>query len=70
MPSENQIGSDTDEYPSPQHRMVDKMDARALCQIRPMREEIARRWLGAANQLEADKKVKEHFAEQIRRLKR
>ena len=68
MPSTNQQG-ETSDYPSQAARHVAEWDTDWLLNLYPMTVDLAQEYLGEANAQDASKEVKEHFYQQIQRLK-
>lgn len=65
-PSTNQSGSTT-EYRSDQHRLIDNNTNDMITKIRPMRIEMAQKWIKAASQMDRPELV-DHFKAEIERL--
>ena len=55
-------------YDSHHARLVAEKPNHVLRSIKPMTKADAKRWLGAANKHDAPVSVKEHFANQVKRL--
>jgi len=55
-------------YTSHHDRLVAEKPNHVLRSIKPMSRDDAQDWLGAANRHDASVSVKEHFADQARRL--
>lgn len=68
MVSTHQAGRET-EYESSYHRQVDMWPKSWLLNLYPMTRASCKRYLGAANNLDAPIEVKQHFAEQASSLK-
>lgn len=61
------LDTDTDEYESEAERWIATKSPEFLLAVEPQGEEVARRYLGAANKYDAPIEVKEHFAECVKR---
>lgn len=68
MPTTNQKAGNSGEYHNAECRLVATKPKRMLLSIKPTTEDMARRLLGAANRLDADSDVTQHFAEEVQRL--
>jgi len=58
----------SDTYDDAHTRIVSEKPKRVIKSIKPMTEADARAFLGAANKVDAPTSVKEHFANQVKRL--
>jgi len=66
MVSTNQVGRDT-EYTSSYERQLELWPDDWLLILEPMTKEIAQKYLGAANKVNASTEVKEHFYNSVKR---
>jgi len=69
MNTTHPTATDTEDYESDIHRHCAEWDAEMLLRLRPMTEGIARDYLGACNKYNRDTELKEHFAQQVQRLR-
>lgn len=69
MPAKAQRGTDSEPYESDMARFMELKSEAILLSIRPVTLENAKEWLGAANEFDAPLEVKEHFYEEVQRLK-
>lgn len=66
-PSTQQSGHDTDDYDSQVDRICAEWDEKALLRLHPMGEELSRKYLGMASKHDRSQRVKEHFADVVRK---
>ena len=67
-PSQFQSG-EADDYRSEAERHVCEWSESMLLRLRPMTQDLAQAYLAACNKHSVDTEIKEHFYQQIQRLK-